>query len=41
MREVGRDPLDGSLGMALSQDTQVQDSMIEDLKAWATKNKSP
>ncbi|SEP18173.1 hypothetical protein SAMN04490248_13317 [Salinihabitans flavidus] len=41
MREVGRSPLDASLGMALIRDTQVQDSMIEDLEAWAAKNKAP
>lgn len=41
MREIGRDSLDGSLGMALNQDTLVQDSMIADLEAWAARNKSP
>jgi len=41
MREIGRTPLDGSLGMALNQETQVQDSLIEDLEAWAARNKAP
>jgi len=41
MREIGRNPLDGSLGMALNKDTLVEDSMIAELEAWVTKNNSP
>jgi hypothetical protein len=41
MREIGRKPLNPSLGMALRQGTNVQDSMLEDLKAWVTKNMAP
>jgi hypothetical protein len=41
MREIGRNPWDGSLGTALHRGTKIQDSMIADLEVWATKNKAP
>lgn len=34
MREMGRNPLDTSLGMALSRDTSLSDDLLDDLRAW-------
>lgn len=41
MREIGRNPLDTSLRTAITRGTQLQDSLIEDLEAWAARNKAP
>jgi hypothetical protein len=41
MREIGRKPLDASLGRALRNRTQLQESMVSDLESWAAKNKAP
>lgn len=41
MREIGRNPLNASLRTAITQGTQLQDSLIEDLEAWAARNKPP
>ena len=41
MCEMGRDPLNTSLGRALFRDTQLQNSLIKDLEAWVVKYKLP
>lgn len=38
MREMGMDPRDASLGMALHRDTQVRDDLVKALDVWIEEN---
>lgn len=40
MREIGQNPLNPSLGMALNRGTHIQNSLIKELEDWVAKNKA-
>ena len=41
MREIGLDPLDASLGVALSRGTRLRDDLLVRLRPWIAANRSP
>lgn len=40
MRELGKSPLNASLGMSLERGTQVQDSLITALTEWVARHRN-
>lgn len=41
MREIGRDPMNPSLGNALRQGWQVQSALVADLENWVARHQAP